>query len=197
MYESPQQLLLLLELADYLGSSKLVDDCLQYLYSNVNSAEPSWSVLLFCCNSTCTDGISSSAFFHPLRSLSWQLSAQHLQDLEDVLQDKHKTSQFLAVPFELLLQLVSSFETRVASESTVVTAIHLWLFGQPEDSVSLGQKRLLAKQVRLAGLSTLFTAQVLPYVSWYREAVGIGKEAQPAVIVLARGVCRQKVVANG
>eukprot|EP00775_Hariotina_reticulata_P001617 gene1617-1957_t len=144
-----------------------------YLYSNVNSAEPSWSVLLFCCNSTCTDGISSSTFFTPLRSLSWQLSAQHLQDLEDVLQDKHKTSQFLAVPFELLLQLVSSFETRVASESTVVTAIHLWLFGQPEDSVSMEQKRLLAKQVRLAGLSTLFMAQVLPYVQWYREAVGI------------------------
>jgi hypothetical protein len=185
VYESPQRLLLLLELADYLGSSDLVDDCLQYLYSIVNSAEPSWSVLLFCCNSTCTDGISSSPFFQPLRSLSWQRSAEHLQDLEAVMQHRQKASQFLAVPFELLLQLVSSFETRVASESTVVFAIHLWLASQPQGSVSMEQRRLLAKQVRLTGMSALFLAQVLPYVEWYRTAIGIGEEAQPAVT----GIC--------
>jgi len=81
------------------------------------------------------------------------------------------------VPFELLLQLVSSFETQVASESTVVPAVHLWLVSQPPRSGSAGSKGdCLAKQVRWAGLSSLFLAQVLVRFTEPRPALGPGEE---------------------
>uniref|UniRef100_A0A383VDV4 BACK domain-containing protein n=1 Tax=Tetradesmus obliquus TaxID=3088 RepID=A0A383VDV4_TETOB len=165
-------LLVLLDLAGYYQLPCLVDSLLTWLLVQLHG-QPAWSTLLCMCRASPEPWLCASQLFAPAASLARAklLAALAPYDLELLQQSAHGASMLLTLPYDILLQLLHSHETRVAAESSVAALITTWLAAQPEPATP-EQQLELAHCLRLRGMPAYYLQQVLPQLRWWSETMG-------------------------
>ncbi|KAF6251007.1 hypothetical protein COO60DRAFT_1645619 [Scenedesmus sp. NREL 46B-D3] len=167
-------LLVLLWMGGYFDVPLLVDCVLQWLLAQLQPCRrPAWATLLDLCRDNPEAWLSASQFYQPCKALAKAQLLALLQpcDLEVLQQSSAGSQMLLTLPFDVLLEVLSSHETRVAAESTVAGLINTWLAAQ-HGPVSVEQKVALARCLRLRGMPAYYLQQVLPQLQWWSEAMG-------------------------
>lgn len=115
----------------------------------------------YMCRASPEPWLCASQLFAPAASLARAkvLAALAPHDLELLQQSAHGASMLLTLPYDVLLQLLRSHETRVAAESSVAALITTWLAAQPEPATP-EQQLELAHCLRLRGMPAYYLQQV-------------------------------------
>jgi hypothetical protein len=113
------------------------------------------------CSTDADPLLTDSPFWVPCRNLakSRMLAALQPCDLELLRLDPECCQMLITLPYEVLLELLNSHETRVAAESTVASLITLWLAFQPQPATA-EQQQQLARCIRLRGMPRYYLEQV-------------------------------------
>jgi hypothetical protein len=115
----------------------------------------------YLCQASPEPWLSASQFLQPCQRLAKAHMLQQLTpcDLELQQQSRAGAQRLLTLPFDVLLELLHSHETRVAAESTVAGLINTWLAAQPAPATA-EQKLQLACCLRLRGMPAYYLEQV-------------------------------------
>lgn len=112
-----------LRLCAVAGVPQLLDEALQWLLPHLQH-NPQWSTCLYLASDCVVDQLPQSSWYGACRGLAEQHLQSHLgSDMEAIMQCPSKSNKLLSLPYPLLLRLLSSHETKVACESTVVAVI--------------------------------------------------------------------------
>jgi hypothetical protein len=127
--------------------------------------------------------------FKAAHQLALHCMMQQLGDLESVWASDALQQQLLALPYDVLRQLLAHHDTRVASENTVVFTIERWQRGQgarqPHRLCRRDQVQHLMQLVRMRYCTPCYAGTVMPHSSTVQQ--GIERSAIP----LMRECCTQ------
>jgi hypothetical protein len=167
-----QQLLSLLLLAHYHAAPRCQSACVAALEDVADQLDwEAWFSLLFLPEALRDQEPRLAELFDEAD----EFILKHLIDLEAALNQPQQLGWFLSLPASYLLRLAGRKDLALAAESTLVTAISMWLEQQPEEAVTDELLVELVGQIRMVGLPPSFMVNVLPHVWWYKRVVPLGE----------------------
>ena len=176
-----QQLLSLLMLAHYHAAPRCQAACVAALVEAADQLDwEAWFSMLELPQALRQQEAQLAALFDEAD----EFMLKQLVELDVALNQPQQLAWFLSLPAPYLVRLAGRKDLSLAAESTLVTAITMWLEQQPQELVTDELLVELVAQIRMVGLPPSFMINVLPHLWWFKRVVPPGEQSRGGKLCL-------------